>query len=113
MLVSVLGGVLSYMFLQKRSTPKLIGVKLAEIIARGMWFIPFLSTKFPRAGAIGRGFYGIKFMDLGWFEYYGGQGGRQGFIAARRVLQKGQSRVIVRRFMLTTLMTIGFVYLFL
>nr|QWC54433.1 NADH dehydrogenase subunit 5 [Gammarus lacustris] len=112
-LVSVLGGVLSYMFLQKSSMPKLMGVKLAEMMASGMWFMPFLSTKFPSAGAVGSGFYGMKFMDLGWFEYYGGQGGRQGFMAASSVLQKGQSSVMVSSFMLTTLMAIGFVYLFL
>lgn len=102
-ITSLLGGLLIFIYLLKNLLIK--KHKFYENIVSLMWFMPFLSTKFINNFFLGGGYNRIKLIDRGWFEYYGGQGGQSKFISVRGIIQKSQSRVIVRGYIIRTLLS--------
>nr|DAZ91336.1 TPA_asm: ND5 [Echinogammarus veneris] len=105
--VSVLGGFLSHSWVQKNKFGKL---KKTGSFLSGMWFLPALSAKLPSAVFMKEGYLSQKVMDSGWFEYYGGQGGKTTVTSSSLTFQKGQSSVMVSSYILTSFL--GFVVLF-
>nr|DAZ91342.1 TPA_asm: ND5 [Gammarus chevreuxi] len=107
--VSLLGGLCMYKYLQSSSIVSGPGVKVMEHLAGLMWFMPFISTKLSSLQPMKLGYSGLKLVDSGWLEFYGGQGGRKVFLGLSSVLQKGQGSALVSSYMVTALMSAGIV----
>nr|ALO76773.1 NADH deshydrogenase subunit 5 [Sciobius sp. SCI01] len=53
----------------------------------GMWNLPVLSSLGINLFPLQAGKFGYKYLDQGWFEYYGGQNLFKGLIKSSRILQ--------------------------
>lgn len=76
--------------------------------------MPFVSTKPLNKLVLAQGGRANKRMDLGWLEYYGGQGGGGYLRYGRSLIQSSQSTVMVRgfffRILVRSLLIMLFVY---
>jgi hypothetical protein len=79
-------------------------LKIREGAVRLIWYLPFVRTKHSRLLFIMRGYRGIKLIDIGWLENYGGQGGQIKFIGFREVFQKRQGSGIVQNYIVRVLL---------
>ena len=75
---------------------------------RRIWFLPFIRTKKISAATITLGIKIREVFDKGWLEYYGGQGGQTLLLRGSNLLQKRQTTVIIRSYLLR----VGFFLLF-
>nr|YP_007317577.1 NADH dehydrogenase subunit 5 [Ilyoplax deschampsi]AEH05075.1 NADH dehydrogenase subunit 5 [Ilyoplax deschampsi] len=76
LMVSGLGAVLGYLLNMMNSTNVLKSLSYYKYVVMfgSMWFMPFLSTKKISEVSLAKGMMSEKFMDKGWYEYFGGQG---------------------------------------
>nr|DAZ91283.1 TPA_asm: ND5 [Gammarus wautieri] len=100
---SALGGMVSYKCMQKNSM-KFGELKLGESLVSMMWFMPVLSVNLPYLYLLS-GQASYKVIDSGWFEYYGGQGGRMCLLKVSEVLQMSQKSVMVKSYMISVLIS--------
>lgn len=68
---------------------------------RRMWFLPFMSTNPLRNTSLFKGGEQFNLLDKGWIEYYGATGGQTFFLSSSQILQKGQTRVIISRYLVS------------
>nr|DAZ91323.1 TPA_asm: ND5 [Echiuropus macronychus] len=111
LLVSLLGGLSVYSFTQVKSFAKTKTLKMFESAVSGMWFLGQLSTKVLVSSSMVMGLSGSKVVDMGWFEYYGGQGGRILVMKGGGLIQSGQGGLVVKGFLTTVILSVGFLYL--
>jgi hypothetical protein len=57
-----------------------------------------------RALSVSEGGLKVKVLELGWLEYYGGQGGRGLFLNIRNNIQGGSLVILVRSYLLIILL---------
>nr|DAZ91231.1 TPA_asm: ND5 [Gammarus fossarum] len=100
---SLLGGVLSYSYMQS-SNMKFGGLKLVEMLVGMMWFMPSLSVNSPYL-CLFCGQIGFKVVDSGWFEYYGGRGGRVCLLSVSEAMQISQKSVMVKGYMVSVMVS--------
>lgn len=76
LIVRGLGAVLGYLLNIINSTNVLKSLRYYKYVVMfgSMWFMPFLRTKKIREVSLAKGIISEKFMDKGWYEYFGGQG---------------------------------------
>nr|YP_009339286.1 NADH dehydrogenase subunit 5 [Eulimnogammarus cyaneus]APL97176.1 NADH dehydrogenase subunit 5 [Eulimnogammarus cyaneus] len=110
-LVSLVGGVSVYSVLQMKGLENISGFKVTEMAMSSMWFLLQLSTKIPVISSMMMGLNGAKLVDMGWFEYYGGQGGRSLMLKMSGALQEGQGSSMVKSFMITVFVSLAFLLL--
>lgn len=110
-LVRLIGGVVIYSVLNIKGPANPKSSKVVMLALGSMWFLRQLSTKILVIGSARIGLSRAKLVDTGWFEYYGGQGGRFLLLKASNVLQAGQAAPIVKRFIITVLLRVFFVLL--
>lgn len=103
-LARLLGGVVRYKSIQKKSV-KFGNLKLGEVLITIMWFMPRLRVNLPYTYLL-RGAMSSKVIDNGWFEYYGGQGGRVKLLGVRELLQISQKRTLVKSYIISGLIRI-------
>nr|YP_009107166.1 NADH dehydrogenase subunit 5 [Eulimnogammarus vittatus]AIT99450.1 NADH dehydrogenase subunit 5 [Eulimnogammarus vittatus] len=111
MLVSLAGGVAIYSFMQMNKMKYSTEYKVLEVALSSMWFLGQLSTKMPSSSAMMMGLSGVKLMDMGWLEYYGGQGGRSLMLSISEIFQKSQMSLMIKGFMITVLISFFFLIL--
>lgn len=105
LIVRVIGGVVGYILNLNAVNYHLNSLNKYEFVVFGgsMWFIPFLSTYGIRKRFLRRGETYQKVGDIGWSEYYGGQG-IYSFIMTRsknlQVLQDNNIKVYILSFLL-------------
>ena len=77
LLVRALGGFIGYMLNIRSVSYSLSSLKCYNplVFSGSIWFIPFISTRGVRNLPLFRGNKYHQSMDIGWSEYYGGQGG--------------------------------------
>nr|DAZ91244.1 TPA_asm: ND5 [Gammarus fossarum] len=107
---SLLGGVLSYSYMQS-SNMKFGDLKLVETLVGMMWFMPSLSVNSPYLCLLS-GQIGFKVVDNGWFEYYGGQGGRGCLLGVSELLQVSQKSVMVKGYMISAMISGACLFMF-
>ena len=61
---------------------------------RKMWFIPYLSSIYVNF-FLKKGGIGLKYLDKGWLEYYGGQGFRSLFLLYSSKIQFSQVSLVI------------------
>nr|YP_009118046.1 NADH dehydrogenase subunit 5 [Brachyuropus grewingkii]AJF22807.1 NADH dehydrogenase subunit 5 [Brachyuropus grewingkii] len=106
-LVSLVGGASAYSVMQLKGVSPAKGVKMAELGMSSMWFLSVLSSKVPVRWPVVAGLTGVKVVDSGWFEYYGGQGGQALSVSLSSVFQQGQVSLVVKGFMITGFLSFG------
>nr|QPZ51177.1 NADH dehydrogenase subunit 5 [Ocypode ceratophthalmus] len=76
LLISLVGGVVGYMFNVMNTSQNLKSLKNYSIVSMfgSMWFMPFLSTKDMSKVYLASGMKSEVAVDKGWYEYLGGQG---------------------------------------
>nr|ANU04568.1 NADH dehydrogenase subunit 5 [Hirondellea gigas] len=74
------------------------------LFASLMWFMPFLSTKPLSVLSVSEGGLKVKVLELGWLEYYGGQGGRGLFLSMSNNIQGGSLVILVSSYLLIILL---------
>nr|YP_009545535.1 NADH dehydrogenase subunit 5 [Penaeus latisulcatus]AYO45613.1 NADH dehydrogenase subunit 5 [Penaeus latisulcatus] len=76
LLVSLVGGVVGYLLNLNAVNYKLNSLDAygAVVFSGSMWFMPYLSTYGASKNFLGGGEVYQKVGDMGWSEYYGGQG---------------------------------------
>lgn len=99
----LLGGVLRYRYMQS-SNLKFGDLKLVETLVGIIWFMPSLRVNSPYLCLLS-GQIGFKVVDNGWFEYYGGQGGRGCLLGVRELLQINQKRVMVKGYIVRAIIS--------
>lgn len=99
----LLGGVLRYKYMQNKNI-KLGKLKLVEMLVRIIWFMPTLRVNSPYLYLF-CGQIGAKVVDSGWFEYYGGRGGRVCLLSVSEAIQISQKRVIVKGYIVRVIVS--------
>jgi hypothetical protein len=66
-----------------------------------MWNLPFLRTKIINLSFLKNSLLINSRMDKGWLELYGGKGGEKSILGMRRLFQKGQFSLMLKRYFLT------------
>nr|YP_009524398.1 NADH dehydrogenase subunit 5 [Echinoecus nipponicus]AXR86894.1 NADH dehydrogenase subunit 5 [Echinoecus nipponicus] len=76
MVISIMGGVVGYMFNMLAATNNLNSMKVYNfvVLAGSMWFLPFLSSYNNSKISLLTGGNLQKMSDKGWYEYFGSQG---------------------------------------
>nr|APL97242.1 NADH dehydrogenase subunit 5 [Garjajewia cabanisii] len=105
-LVSLMGGAGLYSVMQLKSMGGSKGFKMLEVAVSTMWFLGQLSTKLLVRSSVVTGLVSVKLMDTGWFEYYGGQGGRSILLKSSETLQQAQGSPMVKSFMITVFLSL-------
>nr|YP_008964134.1 NADH dehydrogenase subunit 5 [Eulimnogammarus verrucosus]AHB14321.1 NADH dehydrogenase subunit 5 [Eulimnogammarus verrucosus] len=107
-LISVTSGVTVYSIMQMNKMKYIKEFKVIGVSLSSMWFMGQLSTKLPSTGAMMMGLNSMKLMDMGWLEYYGGQGGRSLMLSMSELLQSSQTSLMVKSFMVTVMISFVF-----
>lgn len=108
----VLAGVCSYKFRQKYNEAKAGWLKVTEGWVVSIWFLPFLRSLIPHK-FLWYGISGNKVIEIGWFEHYGGQGGRLLLLKCSDTLQKSQKRVLVKRYIISIVASMVIIFVIL
>nr|APL97252.1 NADH dehydrogenase subunit 5 [Linevichella vortex] len=109
MLVSLVSGLVMFNLLNKSVVLGKGVFKIVENLLVGMWFLVFLSTKLTNKLFINLGGHNLKMLDMGWFEYYGGQGGRLVLVQLSKGLQEAQKNSMVGNYLISA-MICGFFF---
>nr|WOR85582.1 NADH dehydrogenase subunit 5 [Penaeus indicus] len=105
LIVSIIGGIVGYMLNLNAVNYKLNSLNGYEFVVFGgsMWFMPFLSTYGVSKGFLSSGETYQKVGDMGWSEYYGGQGIYSFIMTSSKnlqVLQDNNMKVYMLSFLL-------------
>ena len=116
--VRLIGGLVGYTVNLIALNQNLISslARLSGVIrfARRIWFIPFLSTRGVPLSFIKLGRYYHQVGDIGWSEYYGGQGSYKRFEFVSRQLQVAQDnnmKIYITIMVVWVVLIIAWVYL--
>nr|ANS72667.1 NADH dehydrogenase subunit 5 [Spongicola levigatus] len=113
LLVSVLGGISGYMLSLFSSNEQLKSVSSYSLVvfSGSMWFLPFISTVKLNSLVLTGGESVAKVGDLGWSEFYGGQGIHSSFSIGSLNLQMLQDNSIML-YLMSFLVLLGLMVFF-
>lgn len=96
LIVRVIGGVLGYLLNLNAVNYNLNSLKYYNrvVFSGSIWFMPFLSTYGASKNFLGRGETYQRVGDIGWSEYYGGQGIYSFIMRRSKILQVFQDNSI-------------------